>query len=370
MRVLFLAQDIDLANRRGDSIHVVELARALTALGHEIRLVTATGSADAPVGLHHHRRPEDTLGQILQARKLARGWADVIYERRLSPKVAWAASRLVAIPFVVEINGILDEESKSHEAGGGAIRRKLRGHMIRRASLVVAVSEGIRDHLISAYDLASTKVAVVPNGANTSDFHPMDPQECRTKIGIPRSGHVVCFVGNLAEWQGLDQFLGAIRVVRADVPDIEVLIVGAGPEEHRLKSLAAELGLDGIAHFVGPVPHEDVPKYINASDICVAPFVGRRKASPIKVFEYLACGRAVVATDVDEIGRFLRENRAGLVVPPDDPHALSSAIRDLIEHPQEALAFGNSGRDVVLRTRSWDATARRLVSLLSTVIAN
>lgn len=371
MKILFLALDVDMSRERGDSVHVRELAENFARLGHEIVLVSATPEGRVPRGLKHARRPDSTLAQILSVRKHASRWADVLYERRMSPKVSWAVSKLTGVPFVVEVNGILDDEiaalRRKRARRNPPLRVRIRARMMRTASRVVVVSRGIRDYLLASYRLDGDRVFIVPNGANTELFRPLDGTACRAGLGIPEDCRVVCFVGNLVRWQGVDYLLRACENLKSGVPHTLTLIVGAGPEENRLRKLALDLRLNDSVRFVGAVPYLDVPKFINAADVCVAPFERSRKASPIKVFEYLGCGKPVVASDVDEIGDFLRTSGGGLVVEPEDAGSLTAAIEWLLKHKEEASAMGSRGRDSVVKTRSWIDTARQVIEVLESV---
>ncbi len=374
MKILFLAPDVDLLATRGDSVHVRELSSQLVALGHAVTLVTSTGSIDSIPSVKHVERPRSTLRQVLQARRLARGWADIIYERRMSPKLSWTVSALTGVPFVIEVNGILEVEvrtsGRSGRPVGGNLKRRIRGRMFRNAALVVAVSRGIRDHLIARYALDPNRVIVVPNGANTSLLVPRDKGSCRLGLGLPADGPVICFVGNMVRWQGIDHLLHVLRDLRTNIPRMTVLLVGGGPDLDRLRSLASDLGVSDLVRFVGAVQYEDVPAFIGAADVCVAPFEPSRMASPIKVFEYLACGRPVVASDIDDIGGFLRGCRGGFAVTPENHAALADAIAWMFSHPVEAEEMGTRGRRAVEAERSWHETARRVAATLEAAKAS
>ena len=110
MRILFLAVDVDLRDLRGDSVHVRELASNLVANGNDVILITGTPDVSRVGAVVHLPRRETTLGQVLQGIGMARGWADVIYERRFSPKLSWLISKFTGVPFLMEVNGVLEEE--------------------------------------------------------------------------------------------------------------------------------------------------------------------------------------------------------------------------------------------------------------------
>ena len=292
----------------------------------------------------------------------------MIYERRFSPKLSLLISTFTGVPFLMEVNGVLDEErptSSNRKRGQRRFRVRLRRAMISRARRVVAVSQGIRDSLVATYDLEPQRVVVIPNGANTALFAPRGGKESRLELGLPPDGHVACFVGNMVSWQGVTVLLDAFSSVIRDLPGSTLVLVGEGPDLPALRGRARDLKVAESVLFAGRIAHDRVPTYICAANVCVAPFLPVRKASPIKVFEYLACGIPVIVSDVDEVGEFVRSAGCGLVVRPGDPVALAESLRWFFAHPEDARTYGQLGRDVVVRDRSWRETARRVTQQLA-----
>ena len=373
MNILFLAVDVDLKHDRGDAVHVRELARELGNGGHRVILVTGTSPNDAPQGIRHFTRPNSDPSQVLFGWELASGWADVIYERRTSPKLSWSISRLTGIPFVLEVNGVLADERRDSPGERTRWARPFkywaRRLMLKAASRIVAVSGGVRTDTFSTYGLPTNRIVVVSNGANLSEFHPQDRMSCRALLGLRPDDRILCFVGNLAPWQGVDLILGAMKRLILTDEHVRLILVGDGPEMGRLRSQAVAMNLTAFVRFEGNVPHAQVPKYISASDVCLAPFRQGRKASPIKVFEYMACARPIVLGGVDALGDFVLNSGAGLVVEPEDADAFATAVKRLLSNPSEAHAMGLNGRRAVESARSWEATARGVADVLSLVRA-
>ncbi len=368
MNLLLLALDVDLSLQRGESVHVRELSGHLAGLGHSVRLVTASRfDPEIPRVVHVSRR-RATLAQVAQAVGLSRSWADIVYERRISPKVSWMVSKVTGIPFVIEANGILEDEILGRRAsarvGPASFRAQLRNRMLRASHRVVAVSRGVRDDLVLRSQISSERIDVVPNGANTAIFRPIDRDRCRAELSISPSALVACFVGNVVAWQGVDILVRAVASLKSEVPDLLTFVVGHGSDMNAFRSLAEDLGVADRVRFPGSVPYRDVPRFLNSADVCVAPFRKSRKASPIKVFEYLACAKPAVTSDVDDIGEFVKSSGGGLVVKPEDVGALAETIRWVLLHPEDARAMGRSGRAAVLARRSWLATATRVSEIL------
>lgn len=372
LRVLFLALDVDLSAKTGDSIHVQELARFLAGRGHYVRVVCAKldSPCDVPPGVEYHVAPLGSDWKLVRfcARLASRDGCDVIYERRLSPKIAFAVSRLCSKPFVVEINGIPEEagmlrgqEPNPHQRLRTGARR-----WMFRAARIVTVSDRLAERMRMEYHVSPGRIETIPNGVDVERFKPVDLAEARRALP-PLTGRLVLFVGNLVPWQGVEMLIRASTILQHDHPDLRFLIVGDGIQRPDLENLAARLGTSDRVVFLGAVPHEAVPAYIGASEVCIAPFTRSRNEivglSPLKVYEYLSCGRPVVVSDLPGL-EFVRMRAAGLTVPPDDPGALAHAISRLVDNREDARAMGERGREYVVRERSWARTAEQVEHVL------
>lgn len=375
MRILFLALDIDLDENRGDAIHTRSIAASLARAGNEVHLIVGSNGFAEPVpGLEVGVRPSaGNLGVVSHVRNVVRNFRpDVIYERRFSPKVSMIVSRMTRIPFVVEINGIVEEEAAMVgrplpdtpvQRAKGSIRKR----MLKRAMAVITVTAGLRDIMIQRFGLRPERVFVAENGVDPDLFRPMDLAESRAAWGISAAS-LVCYVGNLVPWQGLDALLEALAALPSR---IHLLLVGDGPDRATLLRQVEDLGLDNRVRRVGPIPHEKVPTCIAAADVCVAPFTSERNlrtgVSALKVMEYLACGRPIVVTDVPGPREIVSNYRCGLVVPPGDSNALARGLKRAIEEP----AFGAAAiraSELVRKEHSWDQTARTVLGVLGNVV--
>lgn len=374
MRILFCALDIDLSRPRGDSIHAFSLASALARAGHQVHLVVGsmTGACSSD-GFEVSVRPNDgDLRTLLYMQQVAaRFRPDVIYERRFSPKISAGLSVVTRRPYVVEYNGIVDEEAAMQGrpiplSPSGRLKALLRISMLRRAAAVIAVTERLREMVVREYGVRSSRVFLVENGVDPSLFRPIDRDVAREALGL-RAGPAVCFVGNLVGWQGIGVLLEAIPTL----PDsVHVILVGDGPDRQSLFDRARRLNLLGRVDFIGSVPHDRVPFYIAASDVCVAPFIAKRNqrsgVSPLKLYEYMACARPVVVTGIAGARELVERTGSGIVVPPDDPGALGRGIQQVLQDPT-FLAAASRGAEIVKQERSWDIVAAMVTRVLNWV---
>lgn len=376
MRIVFLAPDIDLSGFAGDVSHVIDLASALARAGCEVQLVVAEPDRwRPPDGVRLYRRPSiHTFSSALALRGIfSSSPPDVVYERRENPKLAATLGFLLRRPYFVEINGLVDQDrpmlmgSKPRADRSLSLRRISRSLLLRRAHGVVAVTDGLRDALIRRYALPPRLVTVVANGVDIRRFHPKSKAEARNSLGLsPSTGYLV-FVGNLVAWHDLNTMLDAMTdVVRAN-PNVRLVIVGDGPEKPRLVRRTEVLNLTNHVYFAGRQPREMVPIWIGAADLCVMPLTFERNAergsSALKLSEYLACGRPVVASDVPGAGPFLESHRVGVGVASGDSAALARALVELLGNPSLLAEMGSRARELAEAELSWDRVSMQLLQL-------
>jgi glycosyltransferase involved in cell wall biosynthesis len=383
VRILFLALDVNLSGITGDSSHVRELANSLSRIGNELALVgyIPEDSKDGVPSLEENNRitlhvPTSRRGMsILRfcSRVIREFKPDVIYERRFSAKIGATLSVIHKLPLVIEINGLVEEEletigdTKQAKKVSGRTRRTLRKRFFSRARKIVAVTEGIKSGLHEGYRVPLEKMVVVHNGANTELFKPMDKDFCRRELNLKEDGKYLLFVGNLISWQGIDDVIKAVPNVLEAIPEAELLIVGDGPQREELEKLAGSLNLSEVIRFTGFVPYDRVPLYMGASDICVAPKkVLGSGYSPLKLYEYMACGRPVVASKVE--GFQVLEEGAGLLFEPDNVEEIASKSVGLLSDQELMDSMGKRGRKIAEEEYSWRVVAERVSGVLQEVV--
>lgn len=226
------------------------------------------------------------------------------------------------------------------------------------------MTPGIKSNLENGYHLPGEKIVVVSNGANTSLFKPQGKEACRKELGLDPETPYVCFVGNLAPWQGLEYLLKAAPSVLSRFPECHFLIVGDGVMKNEILELSRKLRVTDRFIFTGVVAYDRVPLYINASDVCTAPFIFARNAkiglSPLKLYEYMACGKPVVASAISGVVDALEASEGGIPVLPEDAEALAAAISKLLEKQDLRTQMGSKGLSYVTENYSWYSVAKQV----------
>ncbi|HRQ40431.1 MAG TPA: glycosyltransferase family 4 protein [Chloroflexota bacterium] len=302
---------------------------------------------------------------------------DVVYERNGLYKngVAKACKRL-KIPYVLyfEADDILE-----HDYMGKPITGLLRWRAkvtaqdnLDAANCIICVSEPAKKHLVSQWHVPPEKVVVFPNVADVHRFRP-DPvarAEVRAALGLG-DAPLAIFVGNFYEWHDVSTLLEALAALREKMPEVHLVLVGDGDRRQAMERRANELGLDGAVHFTGLLPHEEVPRFLAAADVAVVPYPALGEdlwLSPLKLYEYMAAGTAVIASAVGQLTTVIQDGQNGLLVPPGDVSAMASALQRLLQDPAFCAQLGHQARQDAEQKHSWEHYLSRLERLFSAFI--
>lgn len=378
----------------GSLIHRYELVSNLARLNNEIHIFTTDETFLSNLSnIHrHYISPGNFFSLTLNyfsasVNVLNSETFDVLYTR--NPNFGFLAGIFFknrCKKIIYELNGIPEDEKslfkmKSAELSNSgkqevlsfsdyyfSSQTKLKFLILKKAlsfsDKIIAVTPGIKANLEKSYNIPGEKIVVVSNGANTSLFKPLDQEICRKELGLDPKYFYICFVGNLAPWQGIEYLVKAAPLILARFPQCRFLIVGDGVMKHELLKLSRELGVENRFIFTGVVAYDRVPFFINASDVCVAPFIVARNAkiglSPLKLYEYMACKKPVVASDISGVSDVLKASEGGIAVVPENPNALSEAILKLLESPDLRIKLGSKGLSYVTENYSWYSVAKQV----------
>jgi glycosyltransferase involved in cell wall biosynthesis len=363
--------------RDGQSVHIDELIHALRGLGHEV-IVVEPHRVDATAQTLERRLIPQFLYELaeicyslVEFVKLAiaaiRHRPDALYERANLFMLSglWTA-RLFQIPYLLEVNSPLAEERARY---GGLSWPRLAAWTEQTcwkgATMAMPVTQALAGHLLRSGVLPE-RIAVTPNGVNPLIFFPKESMAAKARLGLAK-GLVLGFVGYVRDWHRLDR---AIQLLadRPAMADAHLLIVGDGPARASLASQARQLGVADRVHFTGIVPREAIADLVAAFDIALQPEV-TPYASPLKLFEYMAQARAIVAPATANILEILEDRVDALLFPPDRDGAMGDAIEQLARDPDLRERLGRaSARKISDRNLTWEGNARRVVLVAGTSV--
>lgn len=409
MNIAYLCSDfgIPIHGNKGASIHVREVSQALTGLGHRVEIIAPRTGGAAPDGfgiaVHELRlNPhdshvfrllrEDPAGGEAAAKEirsmLHASWLghaalpvlrelqpDAIYERyALLGTAGTALARELGIPHILEVNAPLSDEQATHRGAMFAqTARAVEQSVLSSATHVIAVSESLK-RWMAGIGVAPERITVAPNGVDVERFAAgaICTAEVRRRHGLVGQP-VIGFVGTLKGWHGTANLLRAFAMIVRERDGTEaphLLIVGDGPERERLESLAREEGITHLVTFTGSVDHGEIPAHIAAMDIVTAPYdeYSDHYFSPLKLFEYMASGRPIVAAGIGQIATCISDGDTGLLYRPGDVPSLARQMGRLLDDPALADALGRAAQLVARERHSWSNNARTVVDLIETAV--
>ncbi len=380
MRVAYVCADqgVPVFGRKGCSIHVQEVVRALVDLGAEIDLFTPRSEGEAPANLQSVRlhalpftaqrdpaareqaafRGNADLRQALERA----GPFDLVYERySLWSHAGMDYAQTAGIPGLLEVNAPLIDEQARHRILVDRARAEWVAHRVfGNASVLIAVSHEVATYL-GQFPEAEPRVHVNPNGVNPDRF----PVGLRPTFCPAAGTFTIGFVGTLKPWHGLSTLIESFQRLWAEDPGISLLIVGDGPERPRIEEELSASESRLAVHFTGAVDPGEVPGLVASMDVAVAPYppMPRFYFSPLKVYEYMAAGRAVVASGIGQLGDLIEHEVTGLLCEPGNAHELTRCLRRLRDDPYLRERLGQAARDQIQRKHSWEKTVGKILGL-------
>lgn len=371
-------------SKDGQNVHIEELIAAFRRAGHEVHIVgpaahrnAAFGSDGGLVGRIRRALPAaageliELAYSVLAFQRLFKAYRafkpDVLYERYnlFLLSGAWL-HKLTGLPLFLEVNAPLAEERRLNS---GLALRGLAGwcerYVWRAADLVLPVTKVLARYVIDA-GADPRRIEVLPNGIDLQHFTPtLSGDTVRAQYRL-HGKTVIGFTGFLREWHGLPAIVEVVRDLKAQGFDLHFLVVGDGPGRPALDRAARAAGIEDCITVTGVVDRRDIPAHVAAFDIAVQP-KATVYASPLKLFEYMALGRAVIAPDQPNLREILTHRDNALLFAPDDPDSLRDSlvalIRDDALRHRVGAAAARTVRDFEL---TWDGNARKIAAAMDT----
>lgn len=301
---------------------------------------------------------------------------DFVYQRLSLCNIAGAALRgRHDVPYVCEYNGSHAWMARHWDKRPLFLERTalaLEEAALASADLIVVVSAASRQELLGR-GIDDARILVNPNGVDPDVYRPdADDSIVRTQYGIG-DDIVIGFIGTFGKWHGAEALARAFAALLARRPDlrdhVRLLMIGDGLQKPAAEQAVRDGGAADRTIFTGLVPQSEGPAHLAACDVLVSPHVPNPDGSPFfgsptKLFEYMATGRAILASDLDQIGEILTHEETAWMVPPGDEEVLAQGLATLIEDPALRTRLGAAARREAEAKYSWTAHVDRILAAL------
>lgn len=371
------------AAQDGQSVHIQELTKSFKELGHELIFVGPSLQPKA-FGEQNHflamiRRALPRFAQELLEllydrhayRKLLAAYKehqpDVLYERHnLFLSAGRRLKESTGIPYLLEVNAPLTEERSAHSGLKlASVARAMENRTWRAADKLFPVSNELAHRLRDA-GVEESAIKILHNGINHCDYEAVDAEKIRETFGL-NDKLVLGFTGFVREWHRLDKIISLIAEFE-ELDSPHLLIVGEGPAIEDCRNLAKELGVEKRIHFAGFVSRSDIPEYLAALDIALQPAV-TDYASPLKIFEYMRSGLAIIAPNQPNIREILADQENALLFTPGDANATAQKIRELVQNPSLRKKLGDAAKARIdTGGHTWLENARKITDIANSLL--
>jgi starch synthase len=377
LRVALLTREYPPEVYGGAGVHVTYLARELAPL---VDLTVHCQGADRPGAVAH--RPWDLLADANQALQVistdlsmtaAVGTAQLVHSHTWYANLAGhLAAMLYGIPHVMTMHSLeVLRPWKAEQLGGGYhLSSWCERDSATAAAAVIAVSEGMRADILTAYpDIPAERIHVIRNGIDTAEYAPDPGTEILERFGVDLARPYVIFVGRITRQKGVPVLL---RAASGLVPEAQLVLCAGAADTPELLAEVTELvdGLQasrsGVLWIPEMLPRPELVQLLTHATVFAIPSL----YEPLGIvnLEAMACATAVVGSRTGGIPEVVADGVTGLLVPPDDPGQLAEALNALLRDPERAQVMGQEGRKRAVAEFGWPAIAAQTAALYAKLV--
>jgi glycosyltransferase involved in cell wall biosynthesis len=379
MRISIISywHDRDFKNKKGGPIKVIELADNLRDLGHEaILFLPKLGFPERQTGTPVKQIPVidipiirplfySMLNLFSLIFYLLKSKPDIIYIRYMLDFFPTLFARLFRIPCIIEVN----DEIYLASSVKGKIASLCDRINFMCATKIIVLTEGMKGKLIITKGVQTEKIVVSSSATNTRIFYPRSKKDCRRKIGANESSKIIGFAGTFIFNYGIDTLIDSSPKIIEQIPRTKFLIVGSGDAGNYWQKKIRRLGMESYFILPGHVLREEAAIYIGAMDVCIAPYHSSRgETSPVKLFDYFACARPVVASAIKAMGAVRDEFPGLILVKPEDSDALTHSLLDVLENQSLYDAAAMRSKEIVFKKYSWRNIAEEVARVSRSIM--
>jgi len=381
------------AGDRVERVHIMGIVRAFRSLGHTVLISSPPGcdperpahpcanTTTPPRGglrarlKNFARRAPPVAFELAELaynfyaladmlRLSRQAWPDLIYERTTANSIApTLLARILRVPIVQEVN-VTADIGRLRPLVLSRLTHAIERWVLRHAAAQVTVSRRFREMLIAAGLPGSNDALVSPNAVDADLFRPDVPLPEGAERFKPAESLVVGYVGAFVPYHGLELLVEVAPRLTDRFPQCRWLLVGDGVMRAPIKEMLKSRGLRDVFILPGAVPHEQVPSFLRLMDVCVLP-ASNPHGSPMKIFEFMAMGRAVLAPRLGPMEEVVQDGVNGRLFAPGDLNDFAAKLAELLADADLRTRLGEQARRDVLARHTWEANVRALLAHLA-----
>lgn len=374
----------------GAAVHVEEQAAALRRRGHIVKVYYLNRLSDEPkdAGIDVRSWMKARLGKFLHplsaiVSNFTRFRRELKILQEEKPDLVWVRyqvllfsaivlARMKKVPVLLEVNAPAAYENRTFEKG--VFQLPLVPEWIEKMNLRLTdasfvVSVPLKEYYLR-WGIPERRLTVIPNGVDDTKFDPKNRDGSKRKTASGK-GTVIGFVGSFHYWHGMDMLLRVVKEAGRRCPEARFLLVGDGPMRKGMeKELAGDIQ-NGRVVFTGFIGHDRIPETISAMDVVLALYPGMTffYYSPLKLYEYMASGKAVLASRVNQVQDLIEDGVNGMLFEPDHFDELMTKLDRLVSDGKMRKRLGEKAVETIREEHTWGHSAEKLETLMVTLIA-
>jgi len=369
----------------GSTIKGIELMKALESCGHDVQLFWRREAEEPASGkpttrdvlkrylarfLHEPNQILRNLSDLKNEKKILKNQSPDLVISRLETYVMsspFLASKM-SIPLIVEADSPVSYELKNFDQSYWLfpnLVESMEMNVLKRADKVFCVSNVLKFYFVKR-GVPEEKIHVISNGVDIQRFHLKISCDKIKKRYQLTNQNVIGFIGSFHYWHGVHHLIHLIQEILSSHSNVAFLLVGSGgPLKVQLESFMKEHHYEDRVILTGHVPHDEVPAYISAMDIVLAPYPSLDffYYSPVKIYEYMAMGKAVVSSKIGQIAEVIENNQTGILCRPGDLQEMIEAVRGLLFNPSMRKRVGSEAHQYIKKNHTWKHKGQLLSEL-------
>ncbi len=369
-----------------EGVHIREIANALKKLGNNVYVVSPPGvdpmkTANSPNNQSFINKAYKFISrylpqiffEILELAYNIIGYnrinsiikkhnIDAIYERyAFFTWIGTYTAKKKKIPIIIEVNEISGIERVRKQILV-KIAQNIENKIFKKADAIIVVSNFLKRKIIERTGVSPNKIFVMPNAADLDKFNlNVDGSKIRKDLRLENQ-IVIGFVGSFVNWSNLENFVQIFSEISKEKDNVHLMMVGDGPLMQLMIKIVEKNNLKEKVTFTGSVNHNDVPRYISAMDICVIPKSNEYR-SPVKLFEYMAMCKPVIAPRLEPIECVITHEQNGILFDQDDYNSFKNSIIYAIENRDKCAKIAESAYKTILGNYTWTRNAEGIINI-------